>query len=313
MTLSNSGMYTVKLWFRAIRAFAYPASLMPVIVTASLGKWLQLKASWALLPALIIGVTALHTATNLYNDHYDYLNGVDTADSMGSSGILVEGSLNPSQILNAGHLFLILGTIAGLVILRVRGEALILPALLGFLGALLYTCPPINYKYLGLGEVMVFLLLGPVLVYGSALTLFGVCPVAMIALSIPLGIAAAAILLGNNIRDLKHDEKCGITTLAGAIGAKRSALLYMFMLFLVPGSIIAMLALNLLPGIAVFSLLTMAASISPIRRMCRFIREKQTDTGDAAIEDLAGIDAQTAAFHLYFGLSVSIALLSGAF
>ena len=63
-------------WARALRAFSFPLSVLPVFVaTAAVlppGEW-----RWDVLIASVAGVVLLHAAGNLLNDYFDFGAGVD--------------------------------------------------------------------------------------------------------------------------------------------------------------------------------------------------------------------------------------------
>src|SRR5204863_8243914 len=82
----------------------------------------------------------------------------------------------------------------------------------------LYTGGPRPYGYGGLGEVFVFLCFGVVAVVGSYFVQTEHLIWEAFALSVPVGLLAAAILLVNNIRDADTDRRAGKRTLAVRLG-----------------------------------------------------------------------------------------------
>ena len=89
---------------------------------------------------------------------------------------------------------------------------------------MLYTGGPRPYGYQGLGELFVFLFFGVVAVVGSFYVQAEDLPWEAFALSVPVGLLAAAILVVNNVRDIDTDRRAGKRTLAvklGRPGARR--------------------------------------------------------------------------------------------
>ena len=75
----------VALWFRAVRPFAYSASIIPVALG---GLWAfgEGPINWINFVLAIIAGVLFHTGTNLVNDYYDFKKGVDREGTFGSSG-----------------------------------------------------------------------------------------------------------------------------------------------------------------------------------------------------------------------------------
>ena len=90
-------MNAVKLWIKAVRPYAYSASLVPVAIGG-----LQARAAGADFSGLRFGVSLaagllLHTAANLWNDFYDFRCGVDRKGGGEGSGVLVHGEMTPAR------------------------------------------------------------------------------------------------------------------------------------------------------------------------------------------------------------------------
>ncbi|MDD3440897.1 MAG: 1,4-dihydroxy-2-naphthoate polyprenyltransferase, partial [Kiritimatiellae bacterium] len=69
-------MNTVRLWIKAVRPYAYSASLVPVAIGG-----LHARAAGGVFSGLRFGVALaagllMHTAANLWNDYFDYRSGV---------------------------------------------------------------------------------------------------------------------------------------------------------------------------------------------------------------------------------------------
>jgi 1,4-dihydroxy-2-naphthoate octaprenyltransferase len=94
----------------------------------------------------------------------------------------------------------------------------------------LYTGGPRPYGYEGLGEVFVFLFFGVVAVGGSYFAQTERMEWEALALSVPVGLLSAAILVVNNVRDLETDRRAGKRTLAVRLGRARTRRLYVAML-----------------------------------------------------------------------------------
>src|SRR3972149_1135586 len=72
----------------------------------------------------LVASVAIHAATNLINDYYDPLRGVDTAASIGPSGVIQQGLLAPRAVLLGGLVLFALGGLLGLWLVGVGAAAL---------------------------------------------------------------------------------------------------------------------------------------------------------------------------------------------
>ena len=91
---------------------------------------------------------------------------------------------------------------------------------------MLYTGGPRPYGYEGLGELFVFGFFGVVAVTGSYYVQTEELTWLALALSVPVGLLAAAILVVNNIRDVDTDRRAGKRTLAVRLGRDRARRLF---------------------------------------------------------------------------------------
>jgi 1,4-dihydroxy-2-naphthoate polyprenyltransferase len=119
------------------------------------------------------------------------------------------------------------------------------------LGAWFYTGGPRQYGYMGLGEVAVFVFFGVVAVAGEAFVEMRHLSWLGFAAAVPAGLLSCALLMINNLRDIKFDPLSGKRTLAVRIGDSRSRLVYTLLL-LVPFVLAAAMA-----GVRPWTLLTL--------------------------------------------------------
>ena len=98
---------TARMWVQAVRPFSFTASIVPVllgtVVAATQGMFIP-----GLLLLTLLGAVAIQAAANLFSDYFDYRGGYDTPESYGSSGVLVRGILQPSEVFLAGLVLLAL-------------------------------------------------------------------------------------------------------------------------------------------------------------------------------------------------------------
>ena len=110
------------------------------------------------------------------------------------------------------------------------GPELLVVGVVSIAAGVLYTGGPRPYGYEGLGELFVFLFFGLVAVAGSYYVQTEELTWESLALAVPVGLLAAAILVVNNVRDLDTDRRAGKRTLAVRLGRERARSLFVAML-----------------------------------------------------------------------------------
>jgi len=91
---------TVAQWWRLGRPFSLPATVVPVAVGLATAA-LQGPVRWWAVGLLLVCALLLQIATNIANEYFDYLSGVDDAASVGIAGDLVHGRLAPAVVRGA--------------------------------------------------------------------------------------------------------------------------------------------------------------------------------------------------------------------
>jgi len=180
--------------------------------------------SWWLALLTLIGTLCLHAATNLANDYYDFLGGIDRPDSPGVKARhhpLIEKTLSPRQVLVGAEAFWAAAALIGTGLGIARGWLLIVTTAIGVLAGFFYSAGPLRLKGRALGELTAFLMWGPLMVLGAFFvqtrTLHGAGQA--LALSVIQGLWVALVLLCNNLRDGKVDAGLSIHTPATLLGS----------------------------------------------------------------------------------------------
>jgi 1,4-dihydroxy-2-naphthoate polyprenyltransferase len=214
----------------AARVRTLPASVAPVLVGTSLGAVDGDFRPLAFVAALL-GAIAIQVGTNLSNDYSDARRGADTDDRLGPVRVTAGGLLPPRQVLVATWVSFGLAVAVGAYLVAIAGWELLLVGAASILAGVLYTGGPRPYGYEGLGELFVFAFFGIVAVTGSYFVQVEHVTWEAVALAVPVGLLAAAILMVNNIRDLETDRRAGKRTLAVRVGTSSARALYAVMVF----------------------------------------------------------------------------------
>lgn len=290
------------LMMQAVRPFSFSASVVPVLVGTMFAlAYYEGEILWYLFPVILIASVLLHAGTNLVSEYYDLKNGVDRKETFGSSKVLVEDLLPPKTVLNAGYISFALGFILGMILVYVHGLPILYLGLIGIAGGVFYTGKPIGYKYVALGDILVFFLMGPLMVVGSFFSLTGVFDWNVAIVSLPVGFLVTAILNANNIRDIKHDTEAQVKTLATILGINAAKKEYYF---LVLGAYLSVI-LMVIGGLLQFWSLLIIISLPVALKNIKDISIAEVNNPEA----IAIMDIRTAQLHMQFGLLLTIGLV----
>ena len=283
-----------------LRPFAYTASVIPVLAGGSLAA-LDGQFVWLPFLAALAGAVLLHSGTNIVNEIYDVRQGIDTIVSPRASHAIVKGRMSERAAFAVAGTAFALAVGVGIYLLALRGPAIAVLGLLGLVGGWGYTAPPLQYKYRALGVPLVFLLMGPLMVVGSYFAVTGMWSPVAAVLSVPVGLLVAAILHGNEWRDISEDTRAGIVTLSSRIGREWAHYGYVGLVLGAYMSLGLSVAFGLLPPATLLAILSLPF-------LAQVVRSAELGaTGQARA--IAMIDLQTARLHLAFGAFLVIGLL----
>jgi len=293
------------IYFQAIRAFSFPATIVPCVLGASLALMSPQAVSWWLLPFVLLSVVCLQAAANVTTDYDDYNYGVDREETLGGSRVLVQKLLLPKEMLRFGLMLFGLAVLIALPLILERGFIILLIGVIGILGGYFYTAKPFSFKYHALGDIIIFVLFGPAIVAGTFFALTGQFSWSIVYISIPVGLLIVGILHANNFRDIVHDRKANIKTLATIFGEGFAKGEYVFLIVGTYLSVVILVLINVLP---MWSLIVFLSLPLAIKNLIAIKDVKIEDTTKIAM-----LDAHTAQLTLVFGLLMSISLLIAKF
>ena len=288
-------------WFLASRPWSFSMSAISVSVGAAHAAT-DGSFSWLLYIVTLVGMITLHAATNLINDYYDILSGVDyqeTSTAQYRPHPLLEGKLRSVQVKTGAWILYGVTALIGVYLAVICGWQILWLGLIGFFASLTYTAPPFKYKYKALGEFFVFLMWGPLMVEGAYYVQRQVFSMEAFWISLPFGTLVALVLLINNTRDIQHDRKKDIVTLPILISQSNGLRLYMFLVILAFLSVIWMSVFGPLDYWALIVLLSLPIAIRLFKQM---LKEIPLDA-----------DAQTAKLDTAFGVLLVLSFIPGGY
>ena len=284
-------------WFLASRPWSFTMTAISVSVGGALAA-LDGPFDWPLGLLALLSAVLLHAATNLINDYYDVINGVDTVQAATAQyrpHPLVEGLLPVEHVRWVAYGLFTLAALIGIYLTLVCGIIVLIIGLVGLLAGLTYTAPPLKYKYVALGEVSVFLMWGPLMVEGAYFVQRQSLSVQAFWVSLPFGVLVALVLLANNIRDIDHDRRRGIRTLAILLGRRLGLNAYLSLVALAYAGILALALTGVLTMWVLIIFASLPLAIQLLRQMKRAVP--------------ANADALTAKLDTAFGLLLVVSLI----
>jgi 1,4-dihydroxy-2-naphthoate octaprenyltransferase len=278
-------MKKIRFWLHNSRPTALPQSLMPATLALCMASSHETFSLWLGLLA-VFGVVMGHLAMNLFDDYFDYrVKKSDFRDRMQHRGMrariskcayLTSGAATLQQLLVACMVFGALSLLAGAVIWFFRGNLiLLLAAIAAFLG-LSYSGAPLRLSYHGLGEVVIGLMFGPLLMAGVFFSATGAFDLPTGLISVAVGLLVANIVYTHSIMDYEPDREVGKMTFAVLLKDKRLMLLCLALLLAGAFTCVAVgVALHRLSPLCLLVMITVPMAISLFYMMIEFVKHPE--------------------------------------
>lgn len=292
---AGAAVTTAREWVAGARPRTLPAAVVPVVVGTAVASADGQVIWWRSLYALVVAL-ALQIGTNYANDYSDGIRGTDT-ERVGPVRLVAGGLAHARDVKTAAYFAFGVAVAAGLVLALATTWWLVVIGAACVAAGWFYTGGSRPYGYAGFGEVFVFVFFGLVAVVGTAYVSIGRVTALSVVAAVPVGLLATALLVVNNLRDIRSDKAAGKHTLAVRIGASATRRLYGA---LVAGALaFAVVAAFWRPG-ALLALPAAAAARPPLRRVL----------GGTKGPELITALVETGRLQLLFGvlLAVGIAL-----
>jgi 1,4-dihydroxy-2-naphthoate octaprenyltransferase len=291
-------------WYEIARPFSFTASTAPVAAAGALAA-LDGLFDWRFFLLAFFGAIFLHVGTNVINEIYDVRRGVDTITSPKASLAILKGRLSEREAFVIAGLSFTLALATGIVLALERGWPIIALGIVGLVGGWGYTAPPLQYKYRAVGIPLVFTLFGPLSVVGAYYAVTGAWSWQALAISVPVGLLVAAILHGNEWRDIADDARMGMASFSIRYGRKAAYYAY---LTLVVGAYVTLsigVFLGWLPKESLLAMLSLPLLVRAI---------KASELGMSGQQRaIAMIDMETAQLHAAFGYLMVLGILLAVF
>lgn len=232
-------MNVVSRWLRNARSVSLAQSMLPAVLAVVLALG---SPGFNILYSLlaVFGVACAHLAMNLADDYFDFkadmLSDRDRVVRKGFRAMmlkypyLTDGTETPASLARVIACLVAAALLCGAVIFFGRtatggftgaeGSWWILLFCLsaGFLGVF-YSAPPLKLAYRGLGEPVIGLIFGPLLMLGVYYSACGDMDASVLWISLPFGLMVMNILYTHSFVEKDSDEESNKMTLARLIGS----------------------------------------------------------------------------------------------
>lgn len=260
----------------------------------------------------VLGVVSAHLGMNLADDFFDYkVNTAESRKELSRQGIrarivkypyLTSNESSLQDLKKAIVLFLLFAAIMGGIILTVRFNWLIV--LIAFLTLFLgisYSGFPFKFSYIGLGELIIGIIFGPLLMMGVYIASANRLDSSVVLASIPIGLLVVNILFTHSFIDKKADESANKMTFARLLKTNKANLtasvLFNFIPYLI---IVAGVVSKYLHPLYLLIFLVLPRSIWLIKSLFEFAKSENANVakppkymgnmGDWEKFQMAGID-----------------------
>ena len=209
----------VSKWLIATRSAVTLVTVYSCVISGLLA-WRDGYFSWGPWLILTFGLFIAHGANNLLNDYTDFSRGLDQGNYFRTQyGVhpLQQKFWDKSTQIRWFVVSGFLATMAGVWALFYTDFSPITIGLFAFgsIVLLAYTYP---FKYWGLGELMIFLIWGPIMIAGVYFVLSGVWSWNVVLAGIPYGLGVVSINMAKHIDKRDDDLERGVGTFPVRVG-----------------------------------------------------------------------------------------------
>ena len=301
-------MTKVFTWMVIMRLPFLTATFVPLFTGAAVANMLGFTVSWGWLGLTILGGSLLHIGTNTANDYYDHTSGTDEANVnymvpfSGGSRSIQMGLISAKGMLTVAIVSFGLSALVGIPLIQKAGMPVFWLGLIGFFSGLFYTAPPFRFaSRKGLGELIIGLNFGPLMVAGSTLVQTGkLLPEAFLA-GIPIGLLVAAIVYVNEFPDYHGDKATGKDTLIVVFGPEKARLGYVFLVVSAFLSIVLMVAVGPFPRLSLIALLASFLVINIVKVLYKNYDNRLLQPANAGTINLHAITGVLFCIGIWFG------------
>lgn len=272
-------------WLNNARPISLPQSLLPALTAVALSVGGN-EFNWIAALASVVGVIFLHLSMNLLDDWFDYKVGsAEARKKVANEGFrgrmtkypyLTSGEATHQQLLKVSLIMLAVAGAMGAVVFAVRGWDVIWWVVAALIVGVSYSGGPLKLGYRGLGELVIFLMFGPLLMTGVYFAITGSLDWKIIWLSVAVGMLVTNIVYSHSVLDAEPDRKMGKKTMAHLMGSGKGQIFFSALLNTLPYVMVVIgVALRQMHPAYLAVLLVLPVSIWLVRSLADFVAGRE--------------------------------------
>ena len=206
-----------KKYLMLTRPHTLTASFIPVFVgTASVLLFGDIR--WGMFFLMLIATILIQSATNMFNEYYDFKRGLDSHESVGIAGAIVRNGMSPRLVVTIAFIFYGIAAVIGIIITVNSSWWILVIGAVSMAVGYLYTGGPVPISWTPFGEVFAGFFMGTVIIMITFYIHTGTLHTFPLLMSIPPAITIGLLNMANNIRDRKKDKESGRKTYVILVG-----------------------------------------------------------------------------------------------
>lgn len=199
------------VWYQAARPFTLSASVTPVLVGSALA-FRQGQFRFLIFVLVLMASLLVQAGANLVDEFSDDARPEGNNKLPAPYKVIALGLLSRRAVKLGAAVCFGMATIIGLYLIIITGWPLLVVCLASAAVAYFYAAGPKPLGSIGLGHILVFLFMGPVMALGSYYVQTQTFVTEVMWLSIAVGCTVTAILVANDLRDIDEDKAAGKVT-----------------------------------------------------------------------------------------------------
>jgi 1,4-dihydroxy-2-naphthoate octaprenyltransferase len=233
----------LSFWLNNARPISLPQSLLPALTAVAL-SFGGAEFNWIAAIAAVIGVVLLHLGLNLLDDWFDYKVGSAEARSkVANEGFrgrmikypyLTSGEATQKELLRVVLILLMAAGLMGAAVIAVRGWDILWWMAAALVIGVSYSGGPLKLGFRGLGELVIFIMFGPLMMTGVYYAITGALDWKIVCLSIAAGLLVTNIVYSHSVLDAVPDKKMGKKTMAHLMGSGKGQIAFSAVLNTLP-------------------------------------------------------------------------------
>jgi 1,4-dihydroxy-2-naphthoate octaprenyltransferase len=293
----------LNIWVTEARAPFLTASIVPILLGAVIAWAVSGTFHWGFFILTFVAGVCLHIGTNVANDYFDHKSTDDEINTefvrpfTGGSRMIQKGIMTPREVLTESIVFFAVGCVIGLYLAWVRGPVILLLGVIGVFSGFFYTAPPFRLANLGIGETVVGVNFGVLMVLGTFYAQTGFLSWEPLAAGLPVTFLIAGVLYINEFQDYTADKAVGKNHLVVRWGKKRAVLGYVVIMGLAYVSVVFAVALKVITPYTLIVLITTPLAVRSYLNARKFYNDNMK---------LAPSNAATILIHSSVGLLLCV-------